>query len=34
MLTKLGQRNHEMRESPAPYDRVDFDYDNGAEGSL
>jgi four helix bundle protein len=35
MLTKLGQRNREVRENPGRYDHLDSDsdYDNGAEGS-
>ncbi len=28
MLTKLGQRNHEVRESPGRYDHLDYDNDN------
>jgi hypothetical protein len=28
MLTKLGQRNHEVRENSGPYDRFDNDNDN------
>ena len=28
MLTKLGQRRHEVRESPERYDRLDYDNDN------
>ncbi|HYN79378.1 MAG TPA: four helix bundle protein [Lamprocystis sp. (in: g-proteobacteria)] len=28
MLTKLGQRSHEVRESPGRYDNLDFDNDN------
>jgi hypothetical protein len=28
MFTKLGQRNHEVRENPGRYDHVDYDYDN------
>ena len=28
MLTKLGRRNHEVRENPVPYGSFDFDYDN------
>ena len=27
MLTKLGQRNHEVRENPGRYDHLDSDYD-------
>jgi hypothetical protein len=28
MLTKLGRRNHEVRENPAPYGKFDYDNDN------
>ena len=28
MLTKLGRRNHEVREHTALYGSFDFDYDN------
>ncbi len=28
MLTKLGQRNHEVRENPGRYDNLDYDNDN------
>ncbi len=28
MLTKPGQRNHEVRESPGRYDHLDYDNDN------
>jgi four helix bundle protein len=31
MLTKLGQRNHELREEIAPYGDYDFDNDNDNE---
>jgi hypothetical protein len=37
MLTKLGQRNHEVRENSGRYDHLDSDADNdndnGAKGS-
>jgi hypothetical protein len=33
MLTKLGQRNHEVRENPDRYDHHDYDNDNGAKVS-
>ena len=33
MLTKLGHRNHEVRENPGRYDCLDYDNDNGAKGS-
>ena len=41
MPTKLGQRNHEVRENPGRYDHLDNDSDsdndndndNGAKGS-
>jgi hypothetical protein len=28
MLTRLGQRNHDVRENSGPYDRFDNDNDN------
>jgi hypothetical protein len=28
MLTKLGQRNHEVRENPGRYGDLDYDNDN------
>ena len=28
MLTKLGRRNHEVREYPGCYEKSDYDYDN------
>ena len=28
MLTKLGQRSHEVRENPGRYNNLDYDYDN------
>ena len=28
MLTKLGRRNHEVRENPVPYGNFDNDNDN------
>ncbi len=28
MLTKLGQRNYEVRENPGRYDHLDNDNDN------
>jgi hypothetical protein len=28
MLTKLGQRRHEVREKPGRYDNLDYDNDN------
>ncbi len=28
MLTKLGQRSHEVRENPRRYDNLDYDNDN------
>ncbi len=31
MLTKLGQRNHEVRENPGRYDHLDNDNDNGRQ---
>ncbi len=31
MLTKLGQRNHEVRENHGRYDNFDNDNDNGAK---
>ena len=33
MLTKLGQRNCEVRESPDRYDLVDYDNDNDNENN-
>jgi len=41
MLTRLGQRSHEVRENPGRWDNLDYDYDNdndnekenGANGS-
>jgi hypothetical protein len=33
MLTKLGRRNHEVRENPDRYhDHVDYDNDNDDKG--
>ena len=26
-VTKLGQRNHEVRKNPGRYDNLDYDYD-------
>jgi hypothetical protein len=31
MLTRLGQRNHDVRENSGPYDRFDNDNDNDNE---
>jgi four helix bundle protein len=31
MLTKLGRRNHEVRENPVPYGNFDYDNDNDNE---
>jgi hypothetical protein len=31
MLTKLGRRNHEVREDPVPCGSFDYDYDNDNE---
>ncbi len=28
MVTKLGERNHEVHENPGCYDRLDYDNDN------
>ena len=33
MLTKLGQRNHEVRENPGRYDHLDYDYDYDNDNS-
>ncbi len=32
MLTKLGQRSHEVRENSGRYGNFDYDNDNGAIG--
>jgi hypothetical protein len=36
MLTKLGQRSHEVRENPRRYDNLEYDNDNdiGAKSIL
>ena len=31
MLTKLGRRNHEVRENPVPYGKFDYDNDKDKE---
>jgi hypothetical protein len=31
MLTKLGQRNREVRENSGRYDRLDYDNDNDSD---
>jgi hypothetical protein len=31
MLTKLGRRNHEVRENPVPYGKFDYENDNDNE---
>jgi hypothetical protein len=34
MLTKFGQRDHEVRENPVPYDRLDNDNDNDNDNEI
>jgi hypothetical protein len=34
MLTKLGQRNHEVRENSGPYDSFDNDNDNDNDNEI
>ncbi|WP_295436616.1 hypothetical protein [uncultured Thiodictyon sp.] len=31
MLTKLGERSHEVRENPGCYDKLDYDSDNDSD---
>ena len=31
MVTKLGQRNHEVRENPGRYDNLDNDSDSDSD---
>ena len=33
MLTKLGRRNHELRECSGRYENSDYDNDNDAKGT-